>query len=112
MVDPFGAPLVGAQRAAGVLARVARRQRDVDFTVERHWVSGSTVLAGVARIVDGSGHGRVAGGPASWTAEVDSDGRIGRFREWALRDRRALSRGTPASKEQEDGWPETSRSTS
>ena len=57
---------------------------DVDLTVERHWVSGSTVLAAwhaswIAR-ADGRGV-RVAG---FMTAEVADDGRISRFHEWRL----------------------------
>ena len=43
--DPFGAPHVGHNALRSFLLEAANRQRDVDFTVERHWVSGSTVLA-------------------------------------------------------------------
>ena len=61
----------------------AATQRDVDFTVERHWVSGSTVLAAGTRPGRGRTDGsrvRIAG---FLTAEIAPDGRIGRFREWS-----------------------------
>ena len=57
------------------------RQRDVEFTVERHWVSGSTVLGRLARLVGRRTDGarvRIAGFLA---ADVAADGRIGRFHE-------------------------------
>lgn len=80
--DPFGEPLVGHNALRAFLLESAETQRDVDFTVERHWVSGSTVLAAWhaswTRRTDG-GLTRAAGFIA---ADVASDGRINRFREW------------------------------
>ena len=38
--DPFGPPLVGHNALRAFLLDSAERQRDVEFTVERHWVSG------------------------------------------------------------------------
>ena len=43
--DPFGTPLVGHNALRAYLLEAAASQRDVEFTVERHWVSGTTVLA-------------------------------------------------------------------
>ena len=43
--DPFGAPLVGHNALRAYLLDASASQRDVEFTVERHWVSGDTVLA-------------------------------------------------------------------
>ena len=43
--DPFGAPLVGHNALQAYLLDAAASERDVEFTVERHWVSGETVLA-------------------------------------------------------------------
>jgi ketosteroid isomerase-like protein len=82
--DPFGAPLVGHNALRAFLLESARTQRDVDFTVERHWVSGSTVLAAWHASWTDRGDGRVVRWAGFLTAEVESDGRIGRFREWAL----------------------------
>jgi len=64
------------------LLEEAERQQDVEFTVERHWVAGSTVLAAwhasyVARA--DSARVRLAG---FLTMEIGADGRIARFREW------------------------------
>jgi ketosteroid isomerase-like protein len=82
--DPFSEPLVGHNALRAYLLHEAEAKRDVDLTVERHWVSGSTVLAAwhaswIAR-ADGRGV-RVAG---FVTAEVADDGRISRFHEWRL----------------------------
>jgi ketosteroid isomerase-like protein len=80
--DPFGAPLVGHNALRAYLLDAATSQRDVGFTVERHWVSGTTVLAAwhatFARRAGGQ-QVRLAG---FLTAEVAPDGRIARFREW------------------------------
>ena len=80
--DPFGAPHVGHNALRSFLLDAANRQRDVDFTVERHWVSGSTVLAAWhaswKRRSDG-GVERIAG---FLTADLADDGRISRLHEW------------------------------
>jgi ketosteroid isomerase-like protein len=83
-VDPFGAPLVGHNALRAFLLESAETQRDVDFTVERHWVSGSTVLAAwhvswTGRA--GEGLVRLSG---FMTADVASDGRISRLHEWRV----------------------------
>ena len=80
--DPFGEPIVGHNALRAYLLDAAASQRDVEFTVERHWASGPTILAAwhVTFIRRESGqHVRMAG---FMTAEVASDGRIARFREW------------------------------
>ena len=43
--DPFGEPITGHNALRAYLLDAAASQRDVEFTVERHWVSGPTVLA-------------------------------------------------------------------
>ena len=80
--NPFGEPLVGHNALRAFMLESAKTQQDVDFTVERHWVSGSTVLAAwhaawVRR--QDSDLMRCAGFLA---ADVASDGRISRFHEW------------------------------
>ena len=83
--DPFGEPLVGHNALRAFMLESAETQRDVDFTVERHWVSGSTVLAAWhaswTRRTDGS-LTRSAGFIA---ADVAPDGRISRFHQWWMR---------------------------
>lgn len=80
--DPFKAPLVGHNALRAYLLDAAGSQRDVEFTVERHWVSGTIVLAAwhatFVRSAD-SQRARLAG---FLTAEVAGDGRVSRFREW------------------------------
>jgi ketosteroid isomerase-like protein len=82
--DPFAAPLVGHNPLRAYLLDASTTQRDVEFTVERHWVSGATVLAAWhAAFVRRSSDNliRIAG---FLTAEVAPDGRIRDFREWTL----------------------------
>jgi len=83
-LDPFGTPLAGHNALRAYLLEAAEAERWYDLAIERHWVSGETVLA--------AWH-------ASWTrrtdeakvrqagfllAEVGEDGRIGRLRQWAV----------------------------
>ena len=80
--DPFEPPLVGHNAIRAYLLEASRSQDQVEFTVERHWVSGPTVLAAwhasfVRR--PGGARVRVAG---FMTLEVGADGRVDRFREW------------------------------
>jgi ketosteroid isomerase-like protein len=80
--DPFEPPIVGQNAVRAYLLDESERQQDVEFTVERHWVSGSTILAAWhASYVGRADRARVrlAG---FLTMEIAADGRIARFREW------------------------------
>jgi ketosteroid isomerase-like protein len=80
--DPFEPPMVGHNAVRAYLLEAAGQQEQVEFTVERHWVAGPTVLAAWhASYVRRSDHARVrlAG---FMTLEIADDGRIARFREW------------------------------
>jgi ketosteroid isomerase-like protein len=81
-VDPFGAPLVGHNALRAYLLDASASQQDVDFTVERHWVSGDTVLAAWHATFARRASGRPVRMAGFMTAEVAADGRIARFREW------------------------------
>jgi ketosteroid isomerase-like protein len=81
--DPFGAPLVGHNALRAYLLDASSSQRDVEFTVERHWVSGTAVLAAWRATFTRQASGRLVRLAGFMTAEVASDGRIARFREWA-----------------------------
>ena len=80
--DPFEPPLVGQNAIRAYLLQAADVQDQVEVTIERHWVVGSTILAAWhasfvrrptrARV-------RVAG---FMTLEIDASTRITRFREW------------------------------
>ena len=81
---PFDPPLVGHNALRAYLLEAAETEDDVDFTVERHWVSGETVLAAwhasFVRRAAGS-RARLAG---FMTLEIAPDGRVARFREWTV----------------------------
>jgi ketosteroid isomerase-like protein len=80
--DPFEPPMVGHNALRAYLLEAAEAQQQVEFTIERHWVSGPTVLAAWhASYVRRTSRARVrlAG---FMTMEVAADGRIARFREW------------------------------
>ena len=81
-VDPFGAPLVGHNAVRAYLLDASASQQDVEFTVERHWASGATVLAAWRLTFIRRATGRRVRVAGFMTAEVASDGRIERFREW------------------------------
>jgi ketosteroid isomerase-like protein len=80
--DPFGSPLVGHNALRAYMLDAAESQRDVEFTVEQHWVSGSTVLAAWHVSFTRRSTGRLVRMAGFLTAEVGSDGRASRFREW------------------------------
>lgn len=80
--DPFSPPLTGDLALRRFLVESAERQEQVEFTVERHWVAGDTVLAAWhAGYVQRATRERVrfAG---FMTMDVAADGRIERLHEW------------------------------
>jgi ketosteroid isomerase-like protein len=80
--DPFEAPIVGHNALRAYLLDASASQRDVEFTVERHWVSGETVLAAWHAAFTRRESGRLVRMAGFMTAEVAADSRIARFREW------------------------------
>jgi ketosteroid isomerase-like protein len=82
--DPFGEPLVGHNALRAYLLESAATRRDVDITIERHWVSGSTVLASWHASWTRSMDGSLMRAAGFITAEIAPDGRIGRYREWRM----------------------------
>jgi ketosteroid isomerase-like protein len=83
-VDPFGPPLVGHNALRAFLLDAAANQRDVQVTIERHWVSGSTVLAAWHATWAGRADRRLTRVAGVITAEIAPDARISRFREWRV----------------------------
>lgn len=80
--DPFEPPVVGHDALRAYLLEAAETQEQVEMTVERHWVVGSTVLAAWhASFIRRPGRARVrlAG---FMTLDIEDNGRISRFREW------------------------------
>ena len=54
--DPYGTPLVGHNALRAYLLDAAASQRDVEFTIEQHWVSGDDGARRLARIVHQAVH--------------------------------------------------------
>jgi ketosteroid isomerase-like protein len=81
--DPFRPPMVGHNALRAYLLEAAGSQQDVEFTVERHWVSGTTVLAAWHVSFARRTTGRLVRMAGFMALEVAPDGRIGRFRQWA-----------------------------
>jgi hypothetical protein len=80
--DPFAAPLVGHNALRKYLLDAAESERDVEFVIEQHWVSGATVLAAWhASFVERS-TGRLVRLAGFLIAEVAPNGMVSRFREW------------------------------
>ena len=82
--DPFGEPLVGHNALRAFLLESAETQRDVDLTVERHWVSGSTVLAAWHASWTGRTDGRLVRSAGFMTADLADDGRAGSVHQWSM----------------------------
>lgn len=82
--DLFASPMVGHNAIRAYWNDGATTTRDVEFTVERHWVAGDTVLcAWRASFQDLAANDRVRlVGFMTW--EMATDGRIARLREWTL----------------------------
>jgi ketosteroid isomerase-like protein len=81
--DPFGPPIVGHNALRAYLLEAADTQRDVEFTVERHWVSGATVLAAWHVSFGRRATGRTVRIAGFMTLETVADGRVAHVREWA-----------------------------
>jgi ketosteroid isomerase-like protein len=82
--DPFDPPLVGHTALRAYLLKAAEAQDDVDFTVERHWVSGDTVLAAWHASFVRRAAGRRVRLAGFMTLEIAPDGRVARFRGWTV----------------------------
>jgi hypothetical protein len=81
--DPLEPPLEGTNAIRAYLLRLADEAANVDLTIERHWVSGATILAAWhATFVQrpDRGHVREAG---FLTAEIRSQ-RCSRLRIWTV----------------------------
>lgn len=83
--DPFEPPLVGHNALRQALLDAAEVEEQVEFTFERHWVVGQTILAPWhASYVDRNDRTRVRLAGFA-TFETADDGRISRARFWQHR---------------------------
>ena len=109
--DPFEPPLAGTNAIRAYLLQHADEEADVDLTIERHWVSGSTILAAWhASFVRRRDRGHVERRASSRRRSGRSAARDFASGPCGTRDdRRTQGR---RAEPQEVPWLETSRSTS
>ncbi len=82
--DAFAPPMVGHNAVRAYWLDGSRTTEQVEFTVERHWVSADTVLAAwhASFVERGTGERVRLAGFMTW--EMAPDGRIARLREWTV----------------------------
>lgn len=79
--DPFAAPVVGHNELRALLLERATREAQPEFEIQRHWVSGATILAEWhASAVDRTGRQRVRS--AGFSTFEMQHGRCARYRQW------------------------------
>lgn len=84
VLDPFEAPLAGHNALRAYLLEAADAERTYDLAIERHWVSGDTVLAAWHASWNRVGDGAKVRQAGFLSAEVGEDGRIERLRLWTV----------------------------
>lgn len=94
--DPFSPPLVGHNAIRAYWLASAATQDQVEFTIERHLVSGDTIVAiwHLSYVLREDGDRRRASGV---TVLDTSHGLIGRLREWSLERAAGTVGGEPAA---------------
>ncbi len=83
-LDPFTAPLAGHNDLRAYLLAAAEAERWYDLAIERHWVSGDTVLAAWHAAWTRRADDAKVRQAGFLSAEVGGDGRIGRLRQWTV----------------------------
>jgi hypothetical protein len=84
VLDPFEPALVGHNALRAYLNDAADAERWFDLAIERHWVSGSTVLAAWHASWNRRADEAKVRQAGFLSAEVGEDGRIGRLRQWSV----------------------------
>ena len=94
--DPFSSPLVGHNAIRAYWLDGAATQDQVEFTIERHLVSGDTIVAvwHMSYIVRGDGTTRRASGVLILETR---NGKIERLREWWHERQGDTAGGNPAA---------------
>jgi uncharacterized protein (TIGR02246 family) len=83
-VDPFAAPLEGANAIRAHWNDVVAEQAHIEFDAERVWVSGRTVLASWHAAVTRRATAERIRIRGFSTLELDDDGRVARMRQWPV----------------------------
>lgn len=80
--DPFADPFNGVTAIRALWNDISATQANVEFDVERIWVSGSTVLASWHAAYTRRATAERVRVRGFMTLELDDDRRIQRFRQW------------------------------
>jgi len=84
VLDPFAPPLAGHNDLRAYLNDAAEAERYYDLAIERHWVSGDTVLAAWHASWNRTTDDAKVRQAGFLSAEVGEDGRITRLRHWTV----------------------------
>ncbi len=84
VLDPFTPPLAGHNAVRAYLLEAADAERHYDLAIERHWVSGDTVLAAWHASWNRRTDEATVRQAGFLAAEVGGDGRIVRLRLWTV----------------------------
>jgi len=84
IVNPFATPLAGHNALRAYLLAASEAERWYDLAVERHWVSGDTVLAAWHASWTRRSDGAKVRQEGFLSAEVGGDRRIGRLKLWTV----------------------------
>jgi len=84
VLDPFQPPLAGHNELRAYLLAAADAERYYDLAVERHWVSGDTVLAAWHASWNRTADDTKMRQAGFLSAEVGEDGRIVRLKNWTV----------------------------
>ena len=82
--DPFAAPLTGHNDLRAYLLAAAGTERAYDLAIERHWVSGDTILAAWHASWNRRSDDAKVRQAGFLSAETGGDGRIARLRLWSV----------------------------
>ena len=82
--DPFAPPITGHNGLRAYLLAAAGAERGYDLEIERHWVSGDTVLAAWHASWTRNADGVTVRQAGFLSAEVGGDGRMMRLRYWSV----------------------------
>jgi ketosteroid isomerase-like protein len=84
VLDPFRPPLAGHNDLRAYLLEAADAERYYDLAMERHWVSGDTVLAAWHASWNRTADEAKIRQAGFLSAEVGEDGRIVRLKQWTV----------------------------
>lgn len=83
-LDPFALPLVGHLALRAYLNDAAEAERWFDLAIERHWTSGTTILAAWHASWNRRSDEAKVRQAGFLSAEVGEDGRITRLKHWTV----------------------------